>query len=87
MKVIHLNHSDINGGAARAAYRIHHALLASGVDSWMWVNKEAAGDWTVERPSSKWGKTLAMFRPQLARPLVGLLKTGNQIIHSPAVVP
>ena len=31
MKVIHLSYSDINGGAARAAYRIHHALLASGV--------------------------------------------------------
>jgi len=87
MKVIHLNHSDINGGAARAAYRIHHALRASGVDSRMWVNKAAAGDWTVEGPSSKREKVLAAIRPQLAEPLVGLLKTGNPIIHSPAVVP
>ncbi len=87
MKVIHLNHSDINGGAARAAYRIHHALLASGVDSRMWVNKAAAGDWTVEGPSSKRDKVLAAIRSQLAKPLVGALKTGNPIIHSPAVVP
>jgi len=27
MKIIHLSYSDINGGAAIAAYRIHHALL------------------------------------------------------------
>jgi len=87
MKVIHLNHSDINGGAARAAYRIHHALRASGVDSRMWVNKAAAGDWTAEGPSNKRDKALAAIRPQLARPLVGALKTGNPIIHSPAVVP
>lgn len=87
MKVIHLNHSDINGGAARAAYRIHHALRAAGVDSQMWVNKVEAGDWTVEGPSSKLDKALALLRTQLARPLVGALKTGNPIMHSPAVVP
>jgi len=87
MKVIHLNHSDINGGAARAAYRIHHALRASGVDSWMCVNKAVAGDWTVEGPSSKRDKVLAALRPALAMPLVGVLKTDNPIIHSPAVVP
>jgi glycosyltransferase involved in cell wall biosynthesis len=85
--VIHLNHSDITGGAARAAYRIHHALRASGADSRMWVNQAAAGDWTVEGPSSKRDKALAMFRPQLVRPLVSALKTGNPIIHSPSILP
>ena len=33
MKVLHLNFSDKNGGAARAAYRIHQALKESGVNS------------------------------------------------------
>ena len=87
MKVLQLNHSDINGGAARAAYRIHHALRASGVDSRMWVNKTAAGDWTVEGPRSKSGRALAMLRPHLAAPLVNTLKTSNPILHSPGVVP
>ena len=87
MKCIHLNHSDINGGAARAAYRAHLALRASGVDSRMWVNKAAAGDWTVEGPSSKREKALATLGPQLARPLVNTLKTDNPIIHSPAILP
>jgi glycosyltransferase involved in cell wall biosynthesis len=87
MKVIHLSHSDANGGAARAAYRVHHALRASGVDSQMWVNEAATGDWTVEGPSSRRHKASVAIRPQLARPLVRALKTDNPIIHSPAVVP
>lgn len=85
MRVIHLNHSDINGGAARAAYRIHHALRAAGVDSTLWVNKAAAGDWTVQGPSRKLEKLMVSLRPRVAGLLIRTLKTGNPIIHSPAV--
>lgn len=87
MKVIHLNHSDISGGAARAAYRIHHSLRAAGVDSHMWVNKAHAGDWTVEGPASKVAKALASVSGHAVSPLVKTLKTGNLIIHSPAILP
>ena len=87
MKVLQLNHSDINGGAARAAYRIHHALRSSGIDSQMLVNVAASGDWTVQGPGSKWAKAIGRIRPQLVTPLRQLLRTGNPIIHSPAVVP
>ena len=87
MKVLQLNHSDINGGAARAAYRIHHALRSSGIDSQMLVNVDASGDWSVQGPTSKWAKAISRIRPQLATPLRQLLRTGNPIIHSPAVVP
>ncbi len=87
MKVLQLNYSDINGGAARAAYRIHHALRDLGIDSQMLVNVEASGDWTVQATSSKWGKAIGRIRPQLASPLRKLLRTSNPIIHSPALVP
>jgi glycosyltransferase involved in cell wall biosynthesis len=87
LKVIHLNHSDVLGGAARAAYRIHHSLRNAGVDSRMWVNKASAGDWTVEGPSSRAGQALAAVRAQAVKPLVKTLKTGNPIIHSPAILP
>lgn len=87
MRVIHLNQSDINGGAARAAYRIHHCLREAGVNSRMWVNKASAGDWTVQGPSSKWEKLTAALRGHVGGQLRHLLKTGNPIIHSPAVVP
>ena len=82
-----LNHSDINGGAARAAYRIHQALRDSGIDSRMLVNVASSGDWTVQGPSNKFTKVIGRVRPQLATPFRKLLQTGNPIIHSPAVVP
>ena len=87
MKVIHLNYSDINGGAARAAYRIHKALRDSGIVSRMSVNVASSGDWTVQGPSSKLSKAIGRIRPKLAIPFRKLLRTGNPIIHSPAMVP
>jgi glycosyltransferase involved in cell wall biosynthesis len=87
LKVIHLSSSDIGGGAARAAYRIHHALRDADIDSHMWVNKTNLDDWTVEGPSSKLAKALALVRSHSARPLVQMLKTTNPILHSPAVLP
>ncbi|AHB87951.1 glycosyltransferase [Thermosynechococcus sp. NK55a] len=88
MKVIHLNCFDIIGGAARAAYRIHHALRRVGVDSWLWVDVAASGDWTVEGPTTNFGKGLAILRRALGRGLVkSVLKTGNPILHSPAFLP
>ena len=84
MKVIHLNYSDINGGAARAAYRIHHALRDLGIDSRMFVNIAASGDWTVQGPTNNLRKSLARIRPQLVTPLRKLLKTGNRILHPAA---
>jgi glycosyltransferase involved in cell wall biosynthesis len=87
MKVAIVNYLDINGGAARAAYRIHHTLRKSGIDSQMLVNVAASGDWTVQGPTRKWAKAIGRIRPQLATPLRQLLRTGNPIIYSPAVVP
>jgi glycosyltransferase involved in cell wall biosynthesis len=33
MKILHINQSDISGGAAIAGYRLHQSLLAQGLDS------------------------------------------------------
>jgi hypothetical protein len=44
MRVLHLSTSDIRGGAGRAAYRIHRALLSNGVDSWMLVKSKHGTD-------------------------------------------
>lgn len=87
MKSLCVSHSDINGGAARAAYRIHYALRDSGMDSQMLVNVRASGDWTVQGPSSKLSMVIGRLRPQLVIPFLKLLRTGNPIIHSPAILP
>jgi len=47
LKVTHLSTYDIYGGAARAAYRQHQALLEAGVDSQMLVRFKYSSDETV----------------------------------------
>jgi len=44
MKILHLSASDLSGGAARAAYRLHQGLRVSGVDSWMLVQKKLSNN-------------------------------------------
>lgn len=87
MRITLVNTSDINGGAARAAYRIHHALRAAGVDSTMLVDNASVGDWTVQGPASKGERLIRSIRKELGQLPSTLLKTGNPIIHSAAVLP
>ena len=39
MNILHINQSDISGGAAIAGYRLHQGLLDRGVDSRLLVGK------------------------------------------------
>jgi glycosyltransferase involved in cell wall biosynthesis len=87
LKVAHLNRFDIVGGAARAAYRIHHALRCQDVDSHMYVESASAGDWTVQFPQSKLAKSIGIARRAIGGLLTKTLKTSNPIIHSPAILP
>jgi glycosyltransferase involved in cell wall biosynthesis len=47
MHVLHLNTSDIEGGAARAAFRLHIALQSTGIKSQMLVRAKTSVDNTV----------------------------------------
>jgi len=86
MKIIHLNNSDITGGAARAAYRIHHSLLDSGLHSRMWVNVAKSGDWTVIGPKGPFRKAFAQMRRHSVLPILKTMQTQNSILHSPAIL-
>ncbi|MEG4571938.1 glycosyltransferase family 4 protein [Microcoleus sp. N3A4] len=44
MKVVLINSSDLEGGAARAAYRLHQGLQGIGVSSQMLVKNKKSGD-------------------------------------------
>lgn len=46
-KVLHLSTYDANGGAARAAYALHRAMLAQGIPSRMHVARKSTDDPTV----------------------------------------
>jgi glycosyltransferase involved in cell wall biosynthesis len=88
VKIIHLSCWDINGGAFRATYRIHHSLLKQGINSRLWVNKKKSDDWTVEGSNSKIDKVWNQLRlGAINYSLVKMLKTKNKIIHSPSVLP
>jgi len=88
MRVIHLNHSDINGGAAIAAYRIHESLLQAGIESKMHVDISNSGDFTVEGPSTKLGKAYSILRSNLGSSIFRpFFKTSNPIAHSPSILP
>src|SRR5438046_898160 len=54
MKIVHLSKNDRQGGAARAAYRLHEGLGRIGEDSFMLVESRSSDDpavITVERPA------------------------------------
>lgn len=62
MKVLHLSTSDINGGAARAAFRLHRGLLESGVHSRMLVQNKYGNDSFVTGSGSQLGRLVALLK-------------------------
>ena len=85
-RVVHLSHTDVSGGAARAAYRIHHALRAAGVETEMQVNAATAGDSTVMGPSASSARVVNQFRDRVGRAISRTMRTTNPVRHSPAVL-
>lgn len=82
MKVLHLSHSDIIGGAARASYRLHRALLKSDIDSKIMVRIKKSDDWTIQGPTSHISKLTNTFRATLGRALTNLQHSENMNLHS-----
>jgi glycosyltransferase involved in cell wall biosynthesis len=59
MKVLQLSTSDINGGAARAAYRLHQGLQQAGVDSTLLVQEKSSDDPTAIAPKLRLAQCVA----------------------------
>ena len=87
MKVIHISNSDISGGAARAAYRLHRSLLQIDIDSNMQVLSKSSGDPRVRCHSSKIGRILTEARSGVGMLASTALKTTNPVRHSIAILP
>lgn len=87
MKVFIVNTSDIIGGASRAAYRLHSALLVNGIDSTMVVQSKFSDDHTVLAPSTKIQKTMAVIRPTLDNLPLLLYKNRKKMLFSPNWLP
>jgi len=80
-RFLHFSLSDLEGGAARAAYRIHRALLAVGCHSRMIVVRKRSDDPTIERvePLPRWEarRRRVARRLSLRRPLPVAATTFN----------
>lgn len=87
MNVLIVNTQDIEGGAARAAYRLHQGLLAEGLNSQMLVQSKSSDDFTVRGPSSKIQKALGKIRPTLDALKVRFYKNRTQTLFSASWLP
>ena len=65
MRILHVSTNELEGGAARAANRLHRALRAEGADSLMLVQSRSTASPDVLSSSSKFGKALEALRPSL----------------------
>lgn len=79
-----LSYADLVGGAARAAYRLHQALIQNDLASQVRVRLKESDDWTVNGPNGRLNKTISRLRPELGGLLMrvskahsGNLRTGN----------
>jgi glycosyltransferase involved in cell wall biosynthesis len=84
MKILLVNTSDIEGGAARAAYRLHKALLSQGVDSQMLVQNKSSDDFTVLVETQKLKKYFNKLRPMIDSLHVRAYKNRTQTLFSPS---
>lgn len=87
LNILHVNASDINGGAARAAYRIHRSLVehgaAHGLTSQMRVISQLSDDSTViSGPPAGQNPLWRRLRSRLAQQVRRGFRTGNPTPHS-----
>jgi len=60
-----LSTSDIEGGAARAAYRLHKKLQNKGITSHMLVQNKKSDDPSILAPEGKINKAINLLRPHI----------------------
>lgn len=82
LKVLHVNAADLDGGAARAAFRINLALRKQGVDSRMLVLHRREAHAAVLQPQSSRTRVLQKVKAVLAHRLTQSQRTSNPVLHS-----
>lgn len=88
MKILHVNTVDTLGGAARAAYRLHCALLDARIDSKMLVRSKSSDDYTViQSAQNKMDKVLNIVRPVIDDFLLSNYPNRDKTLFSPAYAP
>lgn len=87
MKILIVNSYDVQGGAARAAMRLHKALLNKRVNSEMLVQNKSSDKYTVIGPLSKIEKVASKVRSSLDQLPLRTYKKRSETHFSPSIVP
>lgn len=87
MKISIVSYSDLAGGAARAADRLHREFLGAGLDSRMHVSFKHSKSASVVEPTTRTGRAWALLRPALAHAIQGLQRSGDQNWRSLGLLP
>lgn len=86
MKVLIINASDIQGGAARATYRLHQSLLEYNIDSTMLVQNKASDDFTVLSATTRLEKIAYKLNSYLDSIPSRFYKNKTPTLFSPALL-
>jgi len=87
MKVVLINTSDIEGGAARAAYRLHQGLQGIGVSSQMLVKNKKSGAPNVILSQNGIGNKFDKIISTISNSPLRLYPERNRAIFSPQWLP
>ena len=87
MKILTISSYENSGGAARASFRLHKALLERGIDSQMLVQQKSSNDYTILSDTHPIKKGLNIIRPLLDNMPVRLYKNRDPILFSPSSLP
>jgi glycosyltransferase involved in cell wall biosynthesis len=82
IKITHVNTHDSGGGAARAAYRLHRGLVASGIDSRMRVRYGDTEDDLVITGASLSARALQALHCKFSSFAHRHWRTANPVYHS-----
>jgi len=85
MKILMVNINDLQGGASRAAYRLHKALLNENINSIMLVQNKKSDDFTVlTTAKNKLQECFNFLRPTIDQLPVKLYKFKIKTLFSPS---
>lgn len=87
MKILIANTYDNQGGAARAAFRLHKSLIACGLESRMRVSIKTTDFITIDGAKKNFGEAMGLARMFFERALLRFQKTNNMALHSLSVLP
>ena len=87
LKVIHLNYTDIYGGAGIAAFRIHCSLLKKKINSNIWVNRIFSKIRNIKGPESILEKILVILKLWLLNVIFKCFRTYRFSLYSMSVFP